>query len=188
MAAVGLGVRAAEARLARAGAGAARCVVACDNSPASSTLAGVMPGCYFALDEIRAVLICCFKKKMLCTQLQLRLQYKLAVPSVAPRVKSSAAHRFAAWGPCRHGAANTVEGGGAVLPAASSYSLAMGCPGHLCVFAQCRPRGRAARAAGGAGGGGRVRARAGDRRRGVPLAHAAACAGRAAGRCAPALA
>jgi len=186
MAAVGLGVRAAEARLARAGAGAARCVVACDNSPNSSTLAGAMPGCYFALDKIEQSLYV-VSRKMLCTKLQLRPQYKLAVPSVAPRVKSSAAHPFPAWGPC-HGAASSVEGGGAVLPAASSYSLAMGCPGHLCVFTQCRPRGRAARAAGGAGGGGHVCARAGDRRRGVPLAHAAARAGRAAGRCAPALA
>ncbi len=40
MVAVGLGVAAAEAVLARAGERAARCVVACDNSPASVTLAG----------------------------------------------------------------------------------------------------------------------------------------------------
>ena len=40
MAAVGLGVAAAEAALARAGKCAARCVIACDNSPASVTLAG----------------------------------------------------------------------------------------------------------------------------------------------------
>ena len=40
MAAVGLGVTAAEAVLSRAGERAARCVMACDNSPASVTLAG----------------------------------------------------------------------------------------------------------------------------------------------------
>ena len=40
MAAVGLGVAAAEAVMARAGERAARCVIACDNSPASVTLAG----------------------------------------------------------------------------------------------------------------------------------------------------
>ena len=42
MAAVGLGAGAAEARLARAGASAARCVVACDNSPVSTTLGGAI--------------------------------------------------------------------------------------------------------------------------------------------------
>ena len=40
MAAVGLGVAAAEAVMARAGERATRCVIACDNSPASVTLAG----------------------------------------------------------------------------------------------------------------------------------------------------
>jgi hypothetical protein len=43
---------AAQARLARAGARAARCVVACDNSPDSSTLAGALPGCYIAPDQV----------------------------------------------------------------------------------------------------------------------------------------
>lgn len=45
MAAVGLGVAAAEAVMARAGERVARCVIACDNSPASVTLAG-QPMCW----------------------------------------------------------------------------------------------------------------------------------------------